>query len=303
MALLFLSTPERGAVWKQVFAEAGEEIVIGADAVTDPAAITHILCWSPPGDLTLYPNLQAVICSGAGVDHIRPVPEGVALVRTLAPGIEGMVRDWVVMASLMLHRDMPAYLDQAGQGLWQEHPTRQARSRRVGIMGTGRIGRKVAETLRALDFPVLGYSRSGRPVEGLEVCGQDMLDTFLAQTDLLICLLPLTDETRGLMDAAFLAKLPKGALLVHAGRGAQLHLDALGAALDSGQIGAAMLDVTDPEPLPQDHWAWTHPKVVVTPHIGSVTDYEEGARHGLNVIRAGRAGEELPGLVDPARGY
>lgn len=303
MALLFLSTPERGAVWQRLFDAAGEEIVMGAAAVRDPAAITHILCWLPPEDLSVYPNLQVVICAGAGVDHLPPMPAGVALSRTLAPGIEEMVRDWVVMASLMLHRDMPCYLEQAAQGDWRGHPTRLARSRRVGIMGLGRIGLKVAESLRALGFPVAGFSRSGRPVSGMPVFGPDRLAEFLGQSDLLICLLPLTAETRGLMDAAFFAQLPPGALLVHAGRGAQLRLDDLRAALDDGRLAGAMLDVTDPEPLPAGHWAWADARVIVTPHVAALTDAEEGARHGLAVIAAGRAGQPLPGLVDPARGY
>ncbi|MDF0600960.1 glyoxylate/hydroxypyruvate reductase A [Psychromarinibacter sp. C21-152] len=303
MTLLFLSTAERGAVWQRVFDAAGEPIVIGEDAVEDRDAITHLLCWNPPADLSRYPNLKAVICAGAGVDHLPPMPEGVVLSRTVAPGIEEMVRDWTVMASLMLHRDMPAYLDQAARGDWQARPTRPARTRRVGIMGTGRIGALVAESLRDLGFPVAGLSRSGRPVAGMDIYAPDRTETFLARSDLLICLLPLTDETRGLMDARFLSCLPQGALLVQAGRGAQLDLDALRAALDSGQVAAAALDVTEPEPLPADHWAWRDPRVIVTPHVAALTNHEEGARHALAVIEATRRGAPVPGGVDPDRGY
>ncbi|OCX59979.1 glyoxylate/hydroxypyruvate reductase A [Thioclava sp. SK-1] len=303
MALLFMSLAERGAVWARVFEQANERFILGEDAVTDPAEVTHLACWQPPADLTVYPNLQAVISVGAGVDQMPAMPPGVTLSRTIAPGIEEMVRDWVVMASLMLHRDMPQYLEQAGRGEWSAKGVTLARKRRVGIMGMGRIGRLAAASLSAMGFNVVGYSRSGTPVDGLNVFGADQLGDFLAQSDLLVCLLPLTPQTEGMMDAAFFAQLPQGALLVHAGRGKQLDMAALRTALDAGQIGAAMLDVTEPEPLPNDHWAWSDPRVVITPHVGSSTDHEEGARHALAVLAASRSGLPIPGEVDQQRGY
>ena len=303
MALLLLSTPERARVWQGLFSEAGEEIVIGEGAVIDPAAITHIACWQPPLDLTRYPNLKVVISVGAGVDQMPPMPKGVLLSRTVATGIDEMVRDWVVMATLMLHRSMPRYLDQANRAEWAAHPVRLARATRVGIMGMGRIGRLAAHSLSDLGFQVAGWSRSGRLIQGIEVFDAEGLDAFLTRTDVLICLLPLTEETRGLMDGAFLSKLPQGACLVHAGRGAQLDLGALKTALDVGGMTSAMLDVTDPEPLPKSHWAWSDPRVIVTPHIAAVTDHVQGARHALDVLSAGHAGREIPGFINPDQGY
>lgn len=303
MALLFLSTPERAAVWREMFEAAGESFVVGEDAVTDPADITHLMCWLPPKDLGRYPNLKVVIGAGAGVDQMPRMPEGVALVRALAPGIDEMVRDWVVMATLMLHRDMPAYLRQASAGQWTVNAVARARGTRVGIMGMGRIGALAARTLSHLEFDVVGWSRSGRPVDGCEVFGSDGLDAFLAQTEILVCLLPLTDETHGILNARLFAKLPHGARLVHAGRGAHLDMDALKQALDDGTLTSAMLDVTNPEPLPEAHWAWSDPRVVITPHVAANTDHAEGARHALAVVRASRDNRELPGLVDQDRGY
>jgi glyoxylate/hydroxypyruvate reductase A len=306
MALLFLSTPERARVWRPILVEAGETMIDGEAAVTDPALVTEIACWIPPQDLRRYPNLRAVISVGAGVDQMPPLPSGVVLSRTVAPGIEAMVRDWVVMSTLMLHRDLPLYLDQAGRGLWQSHPVLPASARRVGILGMGRIGALVSESLTSLGFPVAGLSRSGGAggqVAGVPVFGPDRIGELLAQSDLLICLLPLTAETRGILGSQTFALMPKGAGLIHAGRGAQLDMEALHAALASGQLAQAMLDVTDPEPLPQDHWAWSHPRVIVTPHVAAQTDAVEGARHALAVIRALRAGLPIPGAVDPGRGY
>lgn len=303
MALLFISGAERAAVWSAAFAEAGEDMIVGEAAVTDPAAITHLLCWKPPQDLLRYPNLRVVISAGAGVDQMPVLPEGVELVRALDPGIEEMVRDWVVMATLMLHRTMPNYLAQAQQGQWKAQAVRPAQDARVGIMGMGRIGTLAAQTLGGMGFRVSGWSRSGRAVAGVPVYGAPDLNRFLSQSDILICLLPLTAETRGILSADLFAELPEGAALVHAGRGAQLDMQALREALDSGALSSAMLDVTNPEPLPADHWAWRDPRVIVTPHVAAVTDHHAGATHALDVIRATRDNSPLPGRIDQNRGY
>lgn len=302
MALLFVSTAARLPVWQAMFDAAGIPMIAGEQAVTDPAEVTAIACWLPPKDLARYPNLRVVLSVGAGVDHFPPLPKGVALARTLAPGIEAMVRDWTLMATLMLHRDMPTYLEQARHGLWQSQPVRLASDRRVGIMGMGRIGGLVADNLTALGFQVAGMSRSGRG-SAVPTFPADQLDAFLARTDLLICLLPLTDETRGILGRRTFASLPRGAGLVHAGRGAHLNGEALREALDAGQVSGAILDVTDPEPLPQDHWMWRDPRIVVTPHIAAQTDAAEGAQHAIAVMQALHTGAPLPGRVDQALGY
>ncbi|MEZ5773629.1 MAG: glyoxylate/hydroxypyruvate reductase A [Hyphomicrobiaceae bacterium] len=303
MSLLLLGPPERGAVWSGIFRAAGEELVLGEAAVADPAAITHLACWEPPADLGIYPNLRVVLSVGAGVDQMPALPAGVRLARTLAPGIEAMMRDWTVMAVLALHRDLPAYLEKARRGDWQPGTTLPASARRVGIMGMGRIGRLSAEALTGLGFKVSGWSRSGRPVASVTMHGEGELPRFLASTDILVCLLPLTDDTRGIIDGRLLAALPAGARFAHAGRGGHLDMVALRQALDSGRLTGAMLDVTDPEPLPAEHWLWRHPRAIVTPHVGAHTDAVEGARHALAVIDADRRALPLPGLVDPARGY
>lgn len=303
MALLLLAEEPRARIWAEVFEAAGEALLTSETAVDDPAAVTHLACWTPPEDLACYPNLELVLSVGAGVDQMPDLPAGVTLARTLAPSISTMVRDWVVMATLMLHRDMPHYIAQAGQGQWQPQDVRPARATRIGILGLGAIGTEVALTLSQMGFEVHALSRSAKPCNGLTVFGPEDEDAFLASCDLLINLLPLTQETRGKLNADYLARLPRGARLVQAGRGAQLDHDALWAALETGQIHSAMLDVTDPEPLPADHWLWRHPRVLVTPHIASFTDPREGAEHALCVLRASRTGTQIPGQVDRARGY
>jgi glyoxylate/hydroxypyruvate reductase len=303
MALLLQTVPERAAIWSQVFSVANERLICGVDQVRDLAEVRYLACWAPPPDLSVYPNLEVVISVGAGVDQMPSMPSGVRLCRTLAPGIEEMVRDWVVMSTLMLYRDMPTYLSQARLGQWQSHGVRLARSGRIGIMGMGRIGRLAAQTFGGLGFRVAGWSRSGRVVEGVQMFASEQRDAFLRQCDVLICLLPLTAQTQGVLTTGLFACLPEGAHLVHAGRGAQIDMVALRSALDSGQLASAMLDVTDPEPLPHDHWAWGDPRVIITPHVAAETDHREGAEHALRVIRAARAGAPLPGGVDLERGY
>jgi glyoxylate/hydroxypyruvate reductase A len=165
----------------------------------------------------------------------------------------------------------------------------------------GQLGQAVLRALAPFGFPLAGYSRSGAAPDGVE--GFRDLGAFLARTDILVCLLPLTPDTEGFLDARLFAALPRGARLVQAGRGKQLVTEDLIAALDAGQIAAAMLDVTEPEPLPPGHALWRHPRVIVTPHVACQTRAQDGARHVVAVIRAWRQGTAIPGLIDRARGY
>jgi len=303
MTLLLLSTPERGKIWPQVFAEAGEDIVVGEQAVLDPTAIEHIACWYPPKDLLAYPRLKTIISVGAGVDHLPALPERIFLSRTIAPGLEAMMRDWVVMATLMSHRDMPMYIAQARRGMWKAGNVAATSQRTVGILGMGRIGRLAATSLLALGFRLRGWSASGATVDGIEMFTANDLDAFLERVDILVCLLPLTERTRGILGDELFGKLPRGARLIHAGRGGHLDMAALARALDDGQLASAILDVTEPEPLPAEHPFWSDPRIVITPHVAAQTDAREGAMHALAVIRAVREGQPIPGLVARERGY
>jgi glyoxylate/hydroxypyruvate reductase A len=205
---------------------------------------------------------------------------------------------------LTIHRDMFEYARQQTQRVWRAMPVRAAASRRVGVLGLGMLGSAVLERLRLFGFPCAGWSRSARRLPGIDCyAGADSLDAFLARTDILICLLPLTDATRGLLDAAFLAKLPKGASFIHVGRGPQLDHQALLDALERGHLQHAILDVTDPEPLPPSHPFWSHPRVRLTPHIASATRPETAVDVVLDNIRRHRNGLPMVGQIDRARGY
>ena len=302
MAVLFLSTPARGEVFARAFAEALPDLPFHIGTAPDPAAVEYMIAWTPPADLSAYPNLRLIFSVGAGVDQfdLSALPPQVGVVRMLEPGIARQMVQMAVMAVLALHRDLPAYLEQARHGRWQARANRPAETTRIGVMGLGQLGQAVLDALAPFGFARAGWSRSPRSLPGVD-CMTD-LDAFLARTDILICLLPLTEQTRGILDDALFARLPDGAHLVHLGRGAQLDPGALERALERG-LASAWLDVTNPEPLPADHPLWRDPRVIVTPHVASQTNAADGAAHVIAGIRADRAGRAAPGLIDRGRGY
>lgn len=308
MALLYKSDPARGVEWKKILAEKAPDLSFRIwPEIGDPAEIRYFVAWMPPDNLMeQFPNLELLISSGAGVDHLdlSKLPPGLPVARMVETGIvDGMV-EYVSMAVLGLHRDLIDYAAQQRDEVWKQIRVRPAATRRVGVLGLGMLGEASCRMLTNFGFQVAGWSRSRREIEGVTCfAGSEELPEFLARTDILVCLLPLTDETRGMLNAELFAQLPKGARLVNTGRGGHLDQDALLAALDSGQISAAWLDVTTPEPLTKGHPLWSHPRVLVTPHIASMTQPETAVEVVLENLRRHRAGEPLIGLVDRKRGY
>ncbi len=305
MPLIFFAAPslwpEYEAALPAALAEAGIEATVVTDA-PEPGLVDYIVYApsAPLQDFTPFTQTKAVLSLWAGVERIvGNATLTQPLCRMVDPSLtEGMV-EWVVGHTLRHHLGMDRHIVNPGH-VWNPVCPPLARERRVTILGMGALGTACAEALRALNFPVTGWSRTAKP--GC-LHGEDGLAEALRSAEIVVTLLPKTPETENLLNAARLAVLPAGAVIVNPGRGALIDDAALIAALDAGHIGHATLDVFRVEPLPADHPYWSHPHVTVTPHIAADTRASSAARVIVENIRRGEAGEAFINLVDRSRGY
>ncbi len=276
--------------------------------VGNPADIDYALVWRPePGFLASLPRLKLILSLGAGVDHILcdpHLPGRVPIVRLVDPYLTDAMSEFVVLQVLRLHRQDVDYSAQQRAGVWRALDQKNAGERPVGILGFGEIGRDAGRKLKRLGFDVALWGRRAKSVEGLTgYAGRAGLSILLARSEILVCLLPLTAETEGILNASTFELLPKGAGLVNAGRGGHLVEEDLIPALDSGKLSAAALDVFRDEPLPSGHTFWHHPRILVTPHIAGTTNPSTAAPIILDNIRRCEEGRPLLNQVDPAQGY
>ena len=271
-----------------------------------PAEIDYAVAWGTVAGLERCPNLKAIVSLGAGVNHILAQAKlaHLPVVRMIEPGLTRGMAEFVTLQVLHHHLRMPDFAAQQRAHAWRELFTPLATQRRVGILGMGTLGAASAQALRALGFRVAGWSRRPKTVKGIRTyAGAAGLGPFLATSDILVCLLPLTEETRGILDADLFARLPRGAAVINVARGGHLVEADLLAALDSGQLSGASLDVFEQEPLPAAHPFWDHPRIVVTPHNAGLTRRDTGSAFVARAIRSLVKGERPKGLVDRRRGY
>ena len=312
MKLIFVSAEDRAEDWRHHLTEQLPDLEFlvwpdDADGL-DFASVDYALAWKPPvGVLKQFPNQKAILSLGAGVDGLLIDPElptDIPLCRLVDRSLTQGMTEYVLYHVIHYHRHMAEYAAQQKAGQWKALPQEDPRRRRVGLLGLGELAGDAAAQLRALEFDLASWSRLPKDMAGVtSFHGPDGLDAFLARTQILVCLLPLTEATRGIINAGTLAKLPAGAFLINCARGGHVVDDDLLAALDAGHIAGATLDVFNEEPLPAGHPYWTHPKVILTPHTASLTLSHTAAEYVAGNIRRIEAGEAPLNVVDLGAGY
>jgi glyoxylate/hydroxypyruvate reductase len=308
MSILYRSDAPRAAAWASYFAEHAPDLDfrVWPDA-GDLGKVEYLIAWQvPPEFLAQLPGLKLLFSSGAGIDHLdlSAVPAHLPVVRMVEPGIINGMVEYVSLAVLALHRDFFDYAESKAARSWTPLEVPPASTRTIGVMGMGSLGCAVLERLATFGFRLRGWNRSARDMEGVETfAGADQLQPFLEACNVLICLLPLTPATTGILDRKVFSALPAGAAVINVGRGPHLVDADLLDALDSGHLSRAILDVTDPEPLPREHPFWAHPRVFLTPHVASMTQPGTAAPILLENVRRHQRGEPLMGVVDRSRGY
>lgn len=309
LTFLFYFKGHEGDFWRDVLAKTFPGMDFRtADTVGDPADIDIALVWKPePGLLASLPNLKLIYNLGAGVEALlddTTTPKDVPIMRLIDPAMTIGMTEYIVHMVLHFHRGFDHFQKLQANKDWQEIRYPLPMDRRIGIMGLGELGGHAARRLASMDFDVAGWAQSRKELHRVEdYVGDAVFDGFLRRTDILICLLPLTDKTQGIINKDTLALLPEGAFVINAARGAHVVDEDLLAALDSGHIAGAALDVFTQEPLPKDHPYWSHDKVIVTPHIASLTPPPTAASIITNNIKRFLDGERPDCLVDPGVGY
>jgi glyoxylate/hydroxypyruvate reductase A len=301
---------EQADAWVGALRQAmpGETIVhVGAMGDAQRRSCKVAIVANPdPEDLRALPSLCWIHSVWAGVERlVADLGEtDLKIVRLVDPQLATTMAEAVLAWTLYLHRDMPAYARQQRDALWHALPYRRPGARTVGLLGLGALGEAAAAVLRAAGFKVRGWSRQRKAIDGVEcLAGVQELDLLLERSEILVCLLPLTPETTGLLDAARLARLPEGAQLINFARGPIVVEAALKDALDAGHLRHAVLDVFNREPLTADAWEWRHPAVTVLPHISGPTDLETAAQIVAGNIHRWRESGVMPPTVDTRTGY
>lgn len=294
--------------WLAAFSRSGPQLAVEVwPDIKDNAGITCVVVWHhPPGCLQSFPNLKLICSMGAGADHILAdpdLPAGVLVTRVIDQNLAFSMSNYVVAAVLYHHRMFQKFSSDKAEARWapllpSENPCA------VGILGFGVLGQEAGRKLKAMGFEVFGFSNTRKEVEGFECfAGKAELDFFLRKINVLVCLLPATAETKGMLSKPLFDRMNHGTYLINAARGTHQVTGNIIDAIDRGQLSGAFLDVFETEPLPEDHPAWNHPKIMITPHIASITNPETVIPQMLANYKAAVEGQTLSGVVDRTKGY
>ena len=309
MRILYYNAGEDPSLWLPKLAKALPEAEIRLWQPGDKGSADYALVWNAPAEL--FENrtgLKAVFNLAAGVDSLlassHVIPAGIPIFRLEDAGMAIQMAEYTVHAVLRYFRRFDEYEKQAQQRLWRALDPYKRQDFTIGIMGMGVMGTAIAKTLAPFGFPMKGWSRHKKITPDVTgFFGNDQLESFLKDVRILVCVLPLTTETAGILNRNHFRHLQQGAYLINLGRGAHLVEKDLLAALDTGQIKAATLDVTACEPLPADHPFWGRDNITLTPHIGGLTFFEETVEQVTGYIRAFEKGQTLTSRVDREQGY
>ncbi len=311
MALLIIGLDKHigsAKAWRDTFEEQLPHLRVRIwPDVGDVADIEYLAFMHPDFDaLPTFPNLKAMFSRSAGVESFikHPKMPKVPLGKAEPPGGDPMMTEYVVMHVLRFHRDMPGYQVAQAKREWRRVPIARPEQRRIGFLGYGMMAQAPASVLKSLGFKVSGWVRTPRQAGEVPLFhGQDQLQPFLNQTDIAVCLLPLTRETEGIFCARTFAMMPRGAMLVNVGRGKHVVVEDLISALDSGQLAYAALDALWPEPLPPESPLWLHPRVTVMPHVARRPTVAQLVTQMAANVRSLEAGGSLLQEVDITLGY
>lgn len=310
MHILYYSADQDHARWIPELQAAAQALLPGASlSLWAPGApqADYAVVWKPPQQLLdEQQGLKAIFNTGAGVDALMALrlPSGVPVIRLDDAGMSVQMAEYVCHTVIRHFRELEGYEADMAHGKWSFRKPRSRADYPVGILGLGVLGERVARAVAQFDFPVNGWSRSPKALSGVQCfTGADQLDAFLQASRILVCLLPLTDETHNILNHHTLSTLRLGGYVINVARGAHLVDDDLMALLDSGHLAGATLDVFRTEPLPPEHAFWQHPKITLTPHTSARTLRSESVAQIVGKMAALQRGEVVAGCVDVARGY
>lgn len=309
MSLLFVAPDRNLSEWKKHIHRIDPNIEIDIwPAIKNKDRVQFAVCWNQPKHLLdNFPNIKAVSSLGAGVDHLlsdESLPKSIEIARIVSPSLIQQMKEYVLGVVINIQRNLPQYIRQSDQGKWQKHHHELSDNLRVGIMGLGAMGQPVAEQLAKTGYQVVGWARSPKELEGIEsFAGPDELSDFLSDTNILVCLLPLTDATRDILDLDIFKKLPSDAWIINVARGEHLVDEDLIYALDCNLLQGAWLDVFKEEPLPDKHAFWNRSSIIITPHVASITQPAEAAEQIVENYKRALSGMDLRNAVDREKGY